>query len=216
MAQKVIVPQKKNYVPQFLKQRDINSYSTPFEELLWINVLRRRFMKMLPSYLFRYHDGKGWLSWQFILKKNAKTTYVQTMPTYRLDRSGSPERSFRIRNLKQLFCKQCPPIGEVKVGSPDKLHKYPVPLPPNYVWKDRIAASLQMRQIYQTSDPVSLHWTNYRGLLHTNYNAPPKHTVLGTYTVLYLPLESIREKYLRFSTSGFFMTQFPPSPWESQ
>jgi hypothetical protein len=25
-AQKVIVPQKKNYVPQFLKQRDINSY----------------------------------------------------------------------------------------------------------------------------------------------------------------------------------------------
>ncbi len=28
MAQKVIVPQKKNYVPQFLKQRDINSYFT--------------------------------------------------------------------------------------------------------------------------------------------------------------------------------------------
>jgi hypothetical protein len=27
-AQKVIVPQKKNYVPQFLKQRDINSYYT--------------------------------------------------------------------------------------------------------------------------------------------------------------------------------------------
>ncbi len=26
MAHKVIVPQKKNYVPQFLKQRDINSY----------------------------------------------------------------------------------------------------------------------------------------------------------------------------------------------
>jgi hypothetical protein len=26
MAQKVIVPQKKNYVPQFLKQRVINSY----------------------------------------------------------------------------------------------------------------------------------------------------------------------------------------------
>jgi hypothetical protein len=26
-AQKVIVPQKKNYVPHFLKQRDINSYS---------------------------------------------------------------------------------------------------------------------------------------------------------------------------------------------
>ncbi len=27
MAHKVIVPQKKNYVPQFLKQRDINSYN---------------------------------------------------------------------------------------------------------------------------------------------------------------------------------------------
>jgi hypothetical protein len=26
MAQKVIVPQKENYVPKFLKQRDINSY----------------------------------------------------------------------------------------------------------------------------------------------------------------------------------------------
>ena len=26
MAQKVIVPQKKNYVPQFFKQQDINSY----------------------------------------------------------------------------------------------------------------------------------------------------------------------------------------------
>jgi hypothetical protein len=30
MAQKVIVPQKKNYVPQFLKQRDINSYFIPY------------------------------------------------------------------------------------------------------------------------------------------------------------------------------------------
>ncbi len=29
MAQKVIVPPKKNYVPQFLKQRDINSYFSP-------------------------------------------------------------------------------------------------------------------------------------------------------------------------------------------
>jgi hypothetical protein len=27
MAHKVIVPQKKNYIPQFLKQRDINSYN---------------------------------------------------------------------------------------------------------------------------------------------------------------------------------------------
>ncbi len=30
MAQKVIVPQKKNYVPQFLKQRDINIYTAFF------------------------------------------------------------------------------------------------------------------------------------------------------------------------------------------
>ena len=29
MAKKVIVPQKKNYVPQFLKQQDINSYYIP-------------------------------------------------------------------------------------------------------------------------------------------------------------------------------------------
>jgi hypothetical protein len=27
MAHKVILPPKKNYIPQFLKQRDINSYS---------------------------------------------------------------------------------------------------------------------------------------------------------------------------------------------
>ncbi len=29
MAHKVILPPKKNYIPQFLKQRDINSYSRP-------------------------------------------------------------------------------------------------------------------------------------------------------------------------------------------
>jgi hypothetical protein len=29
MAHKVIVPPKKNYIPQFLKQRDINSYYQP-------------------------------------------------------------------------------------------------------------------------------------------------------------------------------------------
>jgi hypothetical protein len=28
MAHKVILPPKKNYIPQFLKQRDINSYNT--------------------------------------------------------------------------------------------------------------------------------------------------------------------------------------------
>ena len=29
MAHKVILPPQKNYIPQFLKQRDINSYSLP-------------------------------------------------------------------------------------------------------------------------------------------------------------------------------------------
>jgi hypothetical protein len=29
MAHKVILPPKKNYIPQFLKQRDINSYYLP-------------------------------------------------------------------------------------------------------------------------------------------------------------------------------------------
>jgi len=30
MAHKVILPPKKNYIPQFLKQRDINSYYSTF------------------------------------------------------------------------------------------------------------------------------------------------------------------------------------------
>jgi hypothetical protein len=34
MAHKVIVPPKKNYIPQFLKQRDINSYCL-FEGTIW-------------------------------------------------------------------------------------------------------------------------------------------------------------------------------------
>ncbi len=32
MAHKVIVPPKKNYIPQFLKQRDINSYYSGLNE----------------------------------------------------------------------------------------------------------------------------------------------------------------------------------------
>ncbi len=42
MAHKVIVPQKKNYVPQFLKQRDINSYKTllpPPPIWVWFDLL---------------------------------------------------------------------------------------------------------------------------------------------------------------------------------
>jgi hypothetical protein len=33
MAHKVILPPKKNYFPQFLKQRDINSYIRPMSDL---------------------------------------------------------------------------------------------------------------------------------------------------------------------------------------
>jgi hypothetical protein len=36
MAHKVIVPPKKNYIPQFLKQRDINSYYTQ-----WITIAKQ-------------------------------------------------------------------------------------------------------------------------------------------------------------------------------
>ena len=38
MAQKVIVPQKKNYVPQFLKQRDINSYYVPMPYIMHLHI----------------------------------------------------------------------------------------------------------------------------------------------------------------------------------
>jgi hypothetical protein len=34
MAHKVIVPPKKNYIPQFLKQRDINSYFPPSKNVI--------------------------------------------------------------------------------------------------------------------------------------------------------------------------------------
>jgi hypothetical protein len=33
MAHKVILPPKKNYIPQFLKQRDINSYNGRFSNI---------------------------------------------------------------------------------------------------------------------------------------------------------------------------------------
>jgi hypothetical protein len=36
LAQKVIVPQKKNYVPQFLKQRDINSYYVLLPYIIYV------------------------------------------------------------------------------------------------------------------------------------------------------------------------------------
>jgi hypothetical protein len=42
MAHKVIVPPKKNYIPQFLKQRDINSYKAYLRFLINQNKNRRR------------------------------------------------------------------------------------------------------------------------------------------------------------------------------
>ncbi len=45
MAHKVIVPPKKNYIPQFLKQRDINSYYN-VTRLLYVVVV----FHLLPSF----------------------------------------------------------------------------------------------------------------------------------------------------------------------
>jgi hypothetical protein len=45
MAHKVILPPKKNYIPQFLKQRDINSYNLPFGYLPSYNYLYSKIHK---------------------------------------------------------------------------------------------------------------------------------------------------------------------------
>ncbi len=52
MAQKVVVPQKKNYVPQFLKQRDINSYYT--------NLLRFLERSIIFCFLSLSAKAGGW------------------------------------------------------------------------------------------------------------------------------------------------------------
>jgi hypothetical protein len=39
MAHKVILPPKKNYIPQFLKQRDINSYCIDWLAEVKLNLL---------------------------------------------------------------------------------------------------------------------------------------------------------------------------------
>ena len=51
MAQKVIVPQKKNYVPQFLKQRDINSYYVLLPYIIYVMQSRR--FSQRPAFLSR-------------------------------------------------------------------------------------------------------------------------------------------------------------------
>jgi hypothetical protein len=40
MAHKVILPPKKNYIPQFLKQRDINSYFVESHSLQKVRVAK--------------------------------------------------------------------------------------------------------------------------------------------------------------------------------
>ena len=48
MAKKVIVPQKKNYVPQFLKQRDINSYFVPTDTFQMLKFVTISTVQHLP------------------------------------------------------------------------------------------------------------------------------------------------------------------------
>jgi hypothetical protein len=43
MAHKVILPPKKNYIPQFLKQRDINSYYCIYDNTFALFQERRLF-----------------------------------------------------------------------------------------------------------------------------------------------------------------------------
>jgi hypothetical protein len=56
MAQKVIVPQKKDYVPQFLKQRDINSYYVP---LTFIMSLQNSCLFSITPGFFGASDSLG-------------------------------------------------------------------------------------------------------------------------------------------------------------
>ncbi len=53
MAHKVILPPKKNYIPQFLKQRDINSYS----RVLYIICTRRVPFVMYYGMHLVYHKN---------------------------------------------------------------------------------------------------------------------------------------------------------------
>jgi hypothetical protein len=56
MAHKVIVPQKKNYVPQFLKQRDINSYYVLLPYIIYVMQSRR--FSQYPAFISR--TAKEW------------------------------------------------------------------------------------------------------------------------------------------------------------
>ncbi len=57
MAHKVILPPKKNYIPQFLKQRDINSYSMRFNyrmvTTVTVHTAQCRFRRICTSHFFK-------------------------------------------------------------------------------------------------------------------------------------------------------------------
>jgi hypothetical protein len=59
MAHKVILPPKKNYIPQFLKQRDINSYKSPSYNLI------EHFVRALSAFSpsFFLNPSTGGESW---------------------------------------------------------------------------------------------------------------------------------------------------------
>jgi hypothetical protein len=61
MAHKVIVPPKKNYIPQFLKQRDINSYyPNQFFSFLYISSQIKPFWpKRIPTTFRELGDGES-------------------------------------------------------------------------------------------------------------------------------------------------------------
>ncbi len=69
MAHKVIVPPKKNYIPQFLKQRDINSYTSTRTDLLILDsIFENNFL--------------GILSENFILKLILKCVFISLLNYY--------------------------------------------------------------------------------------------------------------------------------------
>jgi hypothetical protein len=76
-AQKVIVPQKKNYVPQFLKQRDINSY---FAGILKVNDENTRIRIQDPDW---FGEDKYFVCISGLTKRGSRFN-VAALPTVRL------------------------------------------------------------------------------------------------------------------------------------
>jgi hypothetical protein len=123
MAQKVIVPQKKNYFPQFLKQRDINSYwapatpPPPLRALLFVISIQRpnswtksrKKSKEFSSLLFTVTA----LPWNFYFFKHTQPLTVSLK-----EKGGKPDRKpypplpyglrNPYRNLKSVILKIMP------------------------------------------------------------------------------------------------------------